>query len=30
VTLPGALFARVQDGRFVEQHAFVDPTPLTT
>jgi ketosteroid isomerase-like protein len=30
VTLPGALFARVEDGRFVEQHAFVDPTPLTT
>lgn len=30
VTLPGALFARVEDGRFVEQHAYVDPTPLTT
>jgi ketosteroid isomerase-like protein len=30
VTLPGALFARVADGRFVEQRAYVDPTPLIT
>jgi ketosteroid isomerase-like protein len=30
LTLPGALFARIEDGRFVEQRAYVDPTPLTT
>lgn len=30
VTLPGALFARVQDGRFVEQRAYIDQGPLTT
>ena len=30
VTLPGALFARIEDGRFVEQRAYVDPAPLTT
>ncbi len=29
VTLPGALFARVQNGRFVEQRAYVDQGPLT-
>jgi ketosteroid isomerase-like protein len=28
VTLPGALFARVRDGRFVEQRAYVDQSPL--
>lgn len=29
VTLPGALFATVRDGRFVEQRAYVDQGPLT-
>jgi ketosteroid isomerase-like protein len=29
VTLPGALFATVRDGRFVEQRAYVDQAPLT-
>jgi ketosteroid isomerase-like protein len=29
VTLPGALFAKVRDGRFVEQRAYVDHSPLT-
>ncbi len=28
VTLPGSLFARVEDGRFVEQRAYVDHGPL--
>jgi ketosteroid isomerase-like protein len=28
VTLPGSLFARVADGRFVEQRAYVDHAPL--
>ena len=30
VTLPGALFATVRDGRFIEQRAYVDQGPLTT
>ncbi|HWE34181.1 MAG TPA: nuclear transport factor 2 family protein [Solirubrobacteraceae bacterium] len=30
VMLPGALFARIADGRFVEQRAYVDQTPLTS
>jgi ketosteroid isomerase-like protein len=29
VTLPGALFARVRDGRFIDQRAYADQTPLT-
>ena len=29
VTLPGALFATVRDGRFIEQRAYVDQGPLT-
>ena len=28
ITLPGALFARVEDGRFVEQRAYIDHGPL--
>lgn len=28
VTLPGALFATVADGRFVEQRAYIDQGPL--
>jgi hypothetical protein len=28
VTLPGSLFATVVDGRFVEQRAYIDLTPL--
>lgn len=28
ITLPGSLFARVQDGRFVEQRAYIDHGPL--
>ncbi len=28
ITLPGALFARVADGRFVEQRAYIDHGPL--
>jgi ketosteroid isomerase-like protein len=28
VTLPGSLFARVQDGRFTEQRAYIDQGPL--
>ena len=28
ITLPGALFARVEDGRFIEQHAYIDHGPL--
>lgn len=28
VTLPGSLFARVQDSRFVEQRAYIDQAPL--
>jgi hypothetical protein len=28
ITLPGALFARVEDGRFVEQRAYMDHGPL--
>jgi hypothetical protein len=28
VTLPGSLFARIAGGRFVEQRAYVDQTPL--
>jgi ketosteroid isomerase-like protein len=28
VTLPGSLFARVADGRFVEQRAYADHGPL--
>jgi SnoaL-like protein len=28
ITLPGSLFARVADGRFVEQRAYVDQGPL--
>jgi ketosteroid isomerase-like protein len=28
VTLPGALFARVRDGRFTEQRAYTDQAPL--
>ena len=30
VTLPGALFATVRDGRFIEQRAYVDQGPLRT
>lgn len=30
VTLPGSLFARVENGRFVEQRAYIDQTPLTS
>jgi SnoaL-like domain len=30
ITLPGALFARVEDGRFVEQRAYIDHGPLLT
>jgi ketosteroid isomerase-like protein len=30
VTLPGALFATVRDGRFIEQRAYVDQGRLTT
>jgi hypothetical protein len=29
ITLPGSLFARVVDGRFVEQRAYIDQGPLT-
>jgi hypothetical protein len=29
VTLPGSLFAKVVDGRFVEQRAYIDLAPLT-
>jgi ketosteroid isomerase-like protein len=29
ITLPGSLFARVVDGRFVEQRAYIDHGPLT-
>jgi ketosteroid isomerase-like protein len=28
ITLPAALFARVEDGRFVEQRAYIDHGPL--
>jgi SnoaL-like domain len=28
ITLPGSLFARVEDGRFVEQRAYIDHGPL--
>lgn len=28
LTLPGSLFANVQDGRFVEQRAYIDHGPL--
>ena len=28
VTLPGALFAHVRDGRFIEQRAYTDQEPL--
>jgi SnoaL-like domain len=28
VTLPGSLFAKVRDGRFVEQRAYIDHGPL--
>jgi ketosteroid isomerase-like protein len=28
ITLPGALFARVEDGRFIEQRAYIDHGPL--
>ena len=28
VTLPGSMFARVEDGRFVEQRAYIDHGPL--
>jgi ketosteroid isomerase-like protein len=28
ITLPGSLFARVEDGRFVEQRAYIDDGPL--
>ena len=28
ITLPGSLFARIEDGRFVEQRAYVDHGPL--
>lgn len=28
VTLPGSLFATVRDGRFIEQRAYIDHTPL--
>jgi SnoaL-like domain len=28
ITLPGALFARVENGRFVEQRAYIDQAPL--
>jgi hypothetical protein len=28
VTLPGSLFARVHDGRFTEQRAYIDRAPL--
>ena len=28
ITLPGSLFARVQDGRFIEQRAYIDHGPL--
>jgi ketosteroid isomerase-like protein len=28
VTLPGSLFARVRDGRFTEQRAYIDQAPL--
>jgi hypothetical protein len=28
VTLPGALFGTVRDGRFLEQRAYIDQTPL--
>jgi SnoaL-like domain len=30
ITLPGSLFARVEDGRFVEQRAYIDHGPLLT
>jgi ketosteroid isomerase-like protein len=29
VTLPGALFGTVRDGRFLEQRAYTDQTPLS-
>ncbi len=28
ITLPGSLFARVADGRFIEQRAYIDHGPL--
>jgi ketosteroid isomerase-like protein len=28
ITLPGSLFARVEDGRFIEQRAYIDHGPL--
>jgi ketosteroid isomerase-like protein len=28
ITLPGSLFARVRDGRFTEQRAYIDHGPL--
>lgn len=28
ITLPGALFARVENGRFIEQRAYIDHGPL--
>ena len=28
ITLPGSLFARVADGRFIEQRVYIDQGPL--
>jgi hypothetical protein len=28
ITLPGSLFARIADGRFIEQRAYIDHGPL--